>query len=348
MPLGGPRRASFTYVHLIWILARPLIDWVAMATQDGDDAGPWTEAHGTCLSLLAPDFDCDPEGGDDLSLEAFADHAALLMSTHLHMDIQGPTLAPTIAPLLAHGLPACPASVHLVMLSRATWAPFIGNALHSTLTTKVLALAARVAEPVPAASLESQLKSEVWDLLAAQRPAQTWVDEAPLILPAQPPLKRSRTSENLETSLAAKTEQLRMSLGNKVGFMHMVNTLVDAQRVLARLRGSEMVEASLAVDDLFSRDALRRHLRVLDAALDAWQRQEWSRRRDADPEGWGLAVATDESPPSQPRFGGLRFQVTLVYAPLWKPEETWDDSLDPPWTSRATWQIFAIALGKTV
>ena len=109
-----------------------------MATQDGDDAGPWTESHGTCLSLLAPDFDCDPEGGDDLSLEAFADHAALLMSTHLHMDIQGPTLAPTIAPLLAHGLPACPASVHLVMLSRATWAPFIGNALHITLTTKAV------------------------------------------------------------------------------------------------------------------------------------------------------------------------------------------------------------------
>ena len=110
----------------------------------------------------------------------------------------------------------------------------------------------------------------------------------------------------------------------------MVNTLVDAQRALARLRGSEMVEASLAVDDLFSRHALTNHLRILDAALDAWQRQEWSRRRDADPEGWGLAVATDESPPSQPPFGGLRFQVTLVYAPLWKPEETWDDSLDPP------------------
>ena len=108
----------------------------------------------------------------------------------------------------------------LVMLPRATWAPFIGNALHSTLTTKVLALAARVAEPVPAASLESQLKSEVWVLLAAQRPAQTWVDEAPLILPAQPPLKRSRTSENLQTSLDAKTEQLRMPLGNKIRFMH--------------------------------------------------------------------------------------------------------------------------------
>ena len=127
-----------------------------------------------------------------------------------------------------------------------------------------------------------------------------------------------------------------------------MRTLVDAQRVLAGLRGPATEVVALAIEEFFCRQSLARHLQVLDAALDAWQSQEWTRRRDADPEGWGLAVATDESPPSQPRFGGLRFQVTLVYAPLWKPEETWDDSLAPPWTSRATWQIFAIALGKIV
>ena len=80
----------------------------------------------------------------------------------------------------------------------------------------------------------------------------------------------------------------------------------------------------------FGRTALNRHALVLDAALDAWQLEEWARRRDADPEGWALAVATDESPPSQARFGGLRFQVTLVYAPVWRPENTWDHSADPP------------------
>ena len=37
----------FTYAHLIWILARPLLDWISMAMEDGVDASPWTEAHGT-------------------------------------------------------------------------------------------------------------------------------------------------------------------------------------------------------------------------------------------------------------------------------------------------------------
>ena len=124
----------------------------------------------------------------------------------------------------------------------------MGNALHSALTTKLLALAAGVAEPVPATTLEAQLKKELWDVLAAQRPSQTWVDEEPLILPAQPPLKRSRTSENLKLSLAAKTKQVRMSLANKIGLRHAVRTLVDAQRILARKHGPGHEEVARAMD----------------------------------------------------------------------------------------------------
>ena len=38
---------AFMYAHLLWILARPLLDWVSMAREDGADASPWTEGHGT-------------------------------------------------------------------------------------------------------------------------------------------------------------------------------------------------------------------------------------------------------------------------------------------------------------
>ena len=176
------------------------------------------------------------------------------MATHLDMEVHGPTLAPAIAPLLAQGLPACATSVHLVLLSRETWAPFMGNALHSALTTKLLALAAGVAEPVPATTLETQLKQELWDVLAAQRPSQTLFDEAPLLLPAQPPLKRSRTLESLQLSLVDKTEQLRMSLGNRIASRRMVQTLVDAQRVLGRKYVTEQEEVARVLDDFFSND----------------------------------------------------------------------------------------------
>ena len=39
-----------------------------------------------------------------------------------------------------------------------------------------------MAEPVPATTLEAQLKKELWEVLAAQRPSQTWLDEAPIAL----------------------------------------------------------------------------------------------------------------------------------------------------------------------
>ena len=61
---GGEK--AFTYAHLLWILARPLLDWISMAMEDGVDASPWTEGHGTCLSLLASDFDCDFEAEEAL------------------------------------------------------------------------------------------------------------------------------------------------------------------------------------------------------------------------------------------------------------------------------------------
>ena len=211
---------------------------------------------------------------------------------------------------------------------------------------KMLALAAGVAEPVPATTLEAQLKKELWDVLAAQRPSQTWSDEAPLLLPSQPPLKRSRTLESLQLSLVDKTEQLRMSLGNKIASRRMVQTLVDAQRVLGQKYGTGQEDVARVLDDFFSRTTLDRHALVLDAALDAWQLGEWARRRAADPEGWALAVATDESPPSQARVGGLRFQVTLVYAPLWRPESTWDDSPDPPLDTESYMADVCHCLGK--
>ena len=146
---------------------------------------PWGQSHSTCLQHLAPDFDCDVEGGPVLPLAEFAEQVALLTSTHLGMEIPGPPLEPAIAPLLHNGFLACSAGVHLVLLSRAVWGQFLGNALHSTLVVKVVALAARLPEPAPTMSLESRLKNEVWDLLAAQRRSQT----KPLILPTQPPLK---------------------------------------------------------------------------------------------------------------------------------------------------------------
>ncbi len=39
----------------------------------------------------------------------------------------------------------------------------------------------------------------------------------------------------------------------------------------------------------------------------------------------GLSFASDESPPSENRFAGLRFQVAYVYITLFEDEHRWGD-----------------------
>ena len=74
---------------------------------------------------------------------------------------------------------------------------------------------------------------------------------------------------------------------------------------------------------------------VLDMAMDSLLKEELQEMRDADPGAFGVALATDESPPSQRRFCGYRFQVTVVYVPAWLPEEKWGRPQTPPLAVRS-------------
>ena len=79
-------------------------------------------------------------------------------------------------------------------------------------------------------------------------------------------------------------------------------------------------------DALVHRTTLSRHALLLDTALDAHLANRIARMRE---EGTflGLGFASDESPPSQVRFKGLRFQVTLVYLPKIPELATWENRI---------------------
>ena len=44
----------------------------------------------------------------------------------------------------------------------------------------------------------------------------------------------------------------------------------------------------------------------------------------------GVAMATDESPPSQPILRGLRFQITVMYWGEFEPVGQWERRGEPP------------------
>ena len=60
---------------------------------------------------------------------------------------------------------------------------------------------------------------------------------------------------------------------------------------------------------------------LLDGALDRWVGEMIFQKRG---EGYfaGVGLATDESPPSQPRFRGLRFQIIVMYIGAFAPSRS--------------------------
>ena len=82
------------------------------------------------------------------------------------------------------------------------------------------------------------------------------------------------------------------------------------------------------------RHALARHAILLDGALDRWNSEVLYSKRETE-DFAGVAAATDESPPSAPRFRGLRFQVSVFYLGVFLPLSTWDSCKDPPIQKRS-------------
>ena len=234
--------------------------------------------------------------------------------------------------LVRHGMPAIVTTVNLVLLSHTVMRPLIGHALHGDLARAILATATQLELPARAEPLESSLKRELVGHLSSKL---AHVDaEQPLISDAMV-AKRSRTAESIGETMRDKTNMVRVALANQIKLGRFVNSFVDYERLRAELRRDAGEEDFAIGDKASSRWALAKHMVVLDMALDSLLKDELQEMRDADPGAFGVALATDESPPSQRRFCGFRFQVTVVYIPAWLPEEQWDRSKTPPMVVRS-------------
>ena len=99
--------------------------------------------------------------------------------------------------------------------------------------------------------------------------------------------------------------------------------------LVASLSGSSSSQESLLDLNVVSRSTLKRGLLLLDGGVDRclsdslWILREQGRFA-------GVAMATDESPPKQPRFRGLRFQITVMYWGAFEPVDQWERRDEPP------------------
>ena len=117
-------------------------------------------------------------------------------------------------------------------------------------------------------------------------------------------------------------------LENRVAASRTGGTLCSASRLLASL-SSECSTTSNLEELLGDRTTLVKHMLIVDVAIDRCTSEHLLELRE---EGRlaGVALVTDESPPIQPRFRGLRFQITVLYWGTYLPESSWESSADPP------------------
>ena len=149
------------------------------------------------------------------------------------------------------------------------------------------------------------------------------------------PLKRRRTTDEgtKRDRMRAKTQQVLTVVECRMTWSRVEETLVRGTSLLKALKGeADSEDQRQGIRDLLvCRQTLSKHLVILDSALDAYHKELLFKKREQGILA-GVTIATDESPPKQPRFGGLRFQITLLYVGTYKSLAEWELLDDPPIT----------------
>ncbi len=146
---------------------------------------------------------------------------------------------------------------------------------------------------------------------------------------------------------------MRPALWNRVASPRVPQTLLEAtQAVEALQKGgqqdlSENNQASEVLEEVgVTRHTLARHTLILDMGLDTHIAEDIFQRRLSG-NFLGASIATDESPPGNPRFLGLRFQITVLYLGFVKDKALWETSEDPPIATRSFLADICQCPGKT-
>ena len=244
----------------------------------------------------------------------------------MKIDVNLELIKAALAPIAPLDLACTRANAFHVLMSNACCSRLVGPTLASLVRRKVLALVSELPVPLPNdEEINNGLKSDVVILLtqAHCRPVPE-PDEA-LSTPAK---KKRRTLEAREAMLENKTRHALWVLENRLTIRRSNETLLSGIELLKGL-GAQTEELQDIQDVLVSSGQQLHHFLLLDGALDRWISEMIFQKRG---EGCfaGFAFATDESPPSQPRFRGLRFQITVMYLGTVAPRGEWESMADPP------------------
>ena len=320
-----------SFVHFLNLLWQPLLKFVGVLGKSADP--PWTDDLKVHAETINGEIGAVVvSAGEHVTVDDWVEFIRRTLERILGIAVPTELIQAVAAPVAPVSL-SCTRANALHFLRSSQCSRLVGPAVTEQVSRKLLAEVAQL--PVELLSEPDLARGVKQDLVAglAERECGQEVDEE-----AGPAKKyRRRDSFSLEKALVDKTEQVLYTLRNRVAVSRLEGTVVGAcelVRTLADEGGAPQPTEDL-VSLLASRYTLQRHLLLLDSAVDTVTSD-----RLMDLRGKGLfagaAVATDESPPSQPRFRGLRFQISVFYWGTFAPVEQWNSATAPPLTVRST------------
>ena len=236
-----------------------------------------------------------------------------------------------IAPLQVEPTPAN--ALHLLRSSLCT--KLVGASLAAQVNRMILAEVSEL--PAPLLSQQEMSLGIKADLVATLERLHCKRDDEDDTSPR--PAKRLRRDEqSIKDLMKSKTQQALFALENKLCISRTFDTICHANSLVEDIRRASShksgdLEAPHLEDVLVGRKALMPHIILLDGAMDRCSSELLFAHRETGSFA-GVALATDESPPTQPRFRGLRFQITVMYIGTFAPLSEWESSSAPPISGR--------------
>ena len=330
--LASGAGGRFTFAHHVNLVWLPLNAYVADVARGIPHA--WTTQLGLHFDAIRDLIQtAQPTADEVLTMDQWVTYVKATLKQFAHVSISRQhilTLAADLVPLNW-----APTRVSALVFMRSA---IVAKLVGPTLALKVshLVLSQVCETPVRTLTDAEVARESRQDLVNALQHLHAPTDAQLAHEQEDRPAKRTRRDLNTRKELwASKTAQVVNCIQQRLTITRAKDTVkaaVDLTAELLALHGhAKAWTMSSAGELLHSRFRLAHHMLLLDGAVDRYTSEKHWRARERGCMA-GVAVATDESPPSQPRFRGLRFQITVVYIGTCKPLCDWDSSLDPPLT----------------
>jgi hypothetical protein len=314
-------------VHLVNFMWQPIISYVE--TLASGHKPKWTSALQHNHTTLLREMEGIVLSADDtMSVDNWIGLIRQTLVRLVGVDVPVSLVSQTIGHLVPFNMAATPANaMHILRSSLA--AQLVGSTLAIQVSRQILAEVAELpVAPLTAIEESLGLKNDLVTSLVQLHTSKA-TDDA-----EEQPAKRLKTARPYKDRCADKTSSVQFVLENRVSWRRFGDTVKAAGKLIENLisvpgSSGDLPEGPCLEDILVGRHTLMKHTLLLDGAIDRCTSDEILDAREQNNFA-GVALATDESPPSQPRFLGLRFQITVMYLGKYDPPDMWEGRTAPP------------------